>query len=104
MPRRSPKRGTPTPRHAVALAALLGAPALLHSMAWMLEAAGVPAAGLQGRVRAHLLAGLYLLVLRAFFADDTTDLAKTMAALDRALRRLEGVLGLGQPEAAAKAA
>jgi len=85
-------------------ALLLGAPALLHSMAWMLEVAGVPAAGLGGRARAHLLAGLYLWVLRIFFADDSADLAKTMAALDRGLRRTEGVLGLGGTEAAAKAA
>jgi AcrR family transcriptional regulator len=79
-------------------AVLLGVPALLGSMVWMLEAAGVSAAGIVGRLRAHLLAGLYLSVLRVFLDDDSTDLAKTMAALDRRLRRAEGWLGLGRTE------
>lgn len=80
--------------------ALLGVPALLCSMAWMLEAAGVSAAGIGGRLRTHLLAGLYLSVLRVFFDDDSADLAKTMAALDRCLRRAESWLGLGRTEPA----
>ena len=85
-------------------ALLLGAAALVHSMSWMLEAAGVSASGLLGRVRAHLLSGLYLWVLRVFLDDDSTDLAKTMAALDRQLRRSESILGIGggrEPSAAA---
>lgn len=79
-------------------AALLGAAALVCSMAWMLEAAGISAAGWRGRGRAHLLAALYLSALRVFLEDDSADLAKTMAALDRRLRRAGAWLGLGAPE------
>ena len=75
-------------------AALLGAPALLFSMAWMLESAGLSAAGWRGRMRVHVLAGLYLSLFRVFLEDDGTDLAKTMAALDRRLRRVEAWLGV----------
>lgn len=76
-------------------AALLALPALALSMAWMLERAGVSAAGWRGRLRVHLLAGLYISVLRVFLTDDSADLAKTMAALDRRLRAAEAWLGLG---------
>ena len=76
-------------------AALCSAPAFLRSMAWMLEAAGVSAAGLHGRLRVRALAVLYLSELRVFLRDDTEDLSKTMAALDRRLRQAEPWLGLG---------
>jgi AcrR family transcriptional regulator len=75
-------------------AALLGLPALLCSMGWMLERAGISAAGWRGRLRAKLLTGLYLSVLRVFLDDDSADLARTMAALDRRLRAMESWLGL----------
>jgi AcrR family transcriptional regulator len=75
-------------------AALLDAPVVLRSMAWMLEAAGVSADGWRGGLRTQLLAGLYLLVLRDFLDDDSADLAKTMAALDRRLRRAQSLLGI----------
>jgi AcrR family transcriptional regulator len=75
--------------------ALCGAPAFLRSMAWMLEAVGVSTAGIRGRLRVRALALLYLCVLRVFVADDSGDLAKTMAALDRRLRQAEPWLGLG---------
>jgi ubiquinone biosynthesis protein COQ9 len=80
-------------------AALLGLPALLRSMGWMLERAGVSAAGWRGRCRAKLLTGLYLSVLRVFLDDDSADLARTMAALDRRLRAMESWLGLGAVDA-----
>jgi hypothetical protein len=38
---------------------------------------------------------LYLCVLRVFVGDNSEDLAKTMAALDRRLRQAEPWLGLG---------
>lgn len=78
-------------------AALLAAPALLNSMAWMLELAGISAAGRQGRIRVHVLAGLYLSLFRVFLGDDGADLAKTMAALDRRLRQMESWLGVRAP-------
>jgi AcrR family transcriptional regulator len=73
---------------------LLDAPAVLRSMAWMLEAAGLSAAGWRGGLRTQLLAGLYFLVLRDFLDDDSADLTKTMAALDRRLRRAQSLLGI----------
>jgi AcrR family transcriptional regulator len=75
-------------------AALLGVPALLSSMGWMLEASGISAAGWQGRLRRHVLAGAYLSVFRTFLEDDSADLARTMAALDRRLRGVGSWLGL----------
>ena len=78
-------------------AALCGVPALLGSMAWMLEGAGVSTAGLRGRLRSKILMGLYFSVLRVFLQDDSADLTRTMAALDRRLRRAESWLGLGRP-------
>lgn len=73
---------------------LLSGLGLLRSMAWMLEASGIRTTGWRGLVRAQLLAGLYLTVLRVFFEDASPDLGKTMAALDRQLRRSERLLGV----------
>ncbi|HTZ76693.1 MAG TPA: helix-turn-helix domain-containing protein [Stellaceae bacterium] len=75
-------------------AALCSAPALLRSMAWMLEAAGVGTTGLCGRLRVRALVLLYLSVMRVFLADESEDLARTMAALDRRLRQAAPWLGL----------
>ena len=75
-------------------AALLGAPALLRSMAWMLEGAGISTAGWRGSLRIQALTALYLWVLRDFLSDESVDLAKTMAALDRGLRRAQSFLGI----------
>ncbi len=58
-------------------------------MGWMLEAAGIPAAGLRGRLRANGLVGVWLYTLRAWQDDASADLAGTMAALDKALDQAE---------------
>ncbi|HUN45421.1 MAG TPA: helix-turn-helix domain-containing protein [Stellaceae bacterium] len=76
-------------------AALCSAPAIMRSMAWMLEAAGIATGGICGRMRVRALGLLYLSVMRVFLADESEDLAKTMAALDRRLRQAEPWLGLG---------
>ena len=85
------------------LDALPALAALPRSMAWMLEAAGIPASGLRGALRARVLGFAYLSTFRTFLEDDSADLARTMAALDRALRRAEPLLGLpgGAPDAPA---
>jgi AcrR family transcriptional regulator len=75
--------------------ALCSAPAFLRSMTWMLEAAGRSSAGIRGRLHVRALGVLYLCVLRTFVTDDTEDLSKTMAALDRRLGQAEPWLGLG---------
>ncbi|HYD31734.1 MAG TPA: TetR/AcrR family transcriptional regulator [Azospirillaceae bacterium] len=68
-------------------------PAFIRSMAWMLRAAGVDPAGASGLLQAGGLGTIYLTVLRVWLDDDTPDKARTMAALDARLRRLEGVMG-----------
>ena len=73
--------------------ALCSAPGFLRSMTWMLEAAGLSTAGIRGRLRVRALALLYLCVMREFLRDDSEDLAKTMAELDRRLRQAEPFLG-----------
>src|SRR5260221_13250662 len=68
------------------LAALCGVPTLLNSMGWMLELSGVPASGWGGPAGTKLLLGIYLSVLRVWFADHTPDMTKTIAALVCRLR------------------
>jgi len=64
-----------------------------RSMAAMLEAAGISAAGLAGLIRVKGLSAVYMQGLRAWFRDDSPDKAKTMAALDRALGRADRLAG-----------
>lgn len=66
--------------------------ALAVSQAWMLRAAGIAAEGLDGQVRAAGLAVVYASVFRTWLDDDDPGLARTMAALDRRLRRGERTL------------
>jgi len=71
------------------VAVLCQGPMLMCSMAWMLEAAGLSSSGLDGALRTKGLALVYLAALRAWLKDDSADLAKTMAVLDRGLRQAE---------------
>lgn len=75
------------------LASLADLPALLGSMAWMLEVSGIPATGWRGRLRAKVLLGIYLSTVRAWLADESPDMMKTMAALDHRLRNAGRWLG-----------
>lgn len=75
-------------------AALLALKRLLASMGWMLEAAGVPTAGMAGLAKRRTLFLAYGSVLVVFLRDDSPDLGKTMAALDRRLSLIEPFLGL----------
>jgi AcrR family transcriptional regulator len=59
----------------------------VRSQQWMLTAADISAAGPKGMVRAQGLAMLYASVLRTWLDDEDEGLARTMAALDRALAR-----------------
>lgn len=62
--------------------------ALPRSMAWMLEAAEVPAPpGALGALRVQGLTAVWLATVRAWTKDEGADLGATMAALDRALDR-----------------
>ncbi len=74
----------------------------VRSMAWdslgdpaaLLEAAGVPTAGVAGLAKRRILLLAYASVLVVFLRDESTDLGKTMAALDRRLSLVEPLLGL----------
>ena len=71
--------------------ALLLGLATRQSMRWMLEAAGIPSRGANGALRVKGLVAVWLWAIRAWRTDESEDLSATMAALDVALRRAEGV-------------
>lgn len=66
---------------------------LRRSMRWMLEGADLDSSGLRGAIRIKGLSLVYLSVVRVWLADDTEDMARTMAALDRRLRAIDRMLG-----------
>ena len=70
----------------------------LHcSMALMLEAAGLSSAGCNGILRTKGLTFVYFNALRAWFRDDSPDMAKTMAALDKGLTAADRLAALCWP-------
>jgi ubiquinone biosynthesis protein COQ9 len=64
----------------------------LKSQYWMLGAAGISGEGGRGFLRVQGLLAVYSRVLPIWLDDDDPGLARTMAALDRRLRRGESVL------------
>ncbi len=62
---------------------------VITSMGWMLTAAGISASGGRGVIKAQALALVWARVMRVFLDDDDPDLAKSMAALDKALKEAE---------------
>jgi AcrR family transcriptional regulator len=65
---------------------------VLSSMHWMLEAAGIGTDGPAGSLRVTGLAAVYASVFRTWLDDDDPGHARTMAALDRRLRRGESAI------------
>jgi AcrR family transcriptional regulator len=65
---------------------------VLASMHWMLEAAGINTDGAAGGLRVTGLAAVYASVFRTWLDDDDPGHARTMAALDRRLRRGESAI------------
>ena len=66
--------------------------ALAVSSAWMLRAARIEPEGFDGKVRTAGLGAVYASAFRTWLEDDDPGLARTMAALDRRLRRGERTL------------
>ncbi len=66
---------------------LCGLVQLSRSLACMLEAADLSTSGPRGALRIKALGAIYLATLRVWLRDDSPDLGRTMAALDRHLRR-----------------
>jgi AcrR family transcriptional regulator len=83
------RSATRNPPLAVALNGLA-----VRSQQWMLTAAGISASGPRGMMRAQGVALLFSSVLRTWVHDDDPGLARTMAALDRALARGQRFAGL----------
>jgi AcrR family transcriptional regulator len=81
-------------RHSCAdpLAAISGLAPLGRSMAWMLEGAGIGTQGPLGLVRIKGLSMIYLSALVVWLRDDSSDMAKTMAHLDKRLRQAESCI------------
>ncbi|MGI9452437.1 MAG: TetR family transcriptional regulator [Geminicoccaceae bacterium] len=73
---------------------IMSACRLDRSMAWLQDAAGLRSGGLRPRLQRHILTAIYLKTLKTWLADDSADLAKTMASLDKDLRRSESFAGL----------
>jgi len=73
------------------LAWLWGALRVVRTASLILESVGVNSSGPMGRLKAKALAALYLKSWRTWLEDDTADMAKTMADLDKTLRRAESL-------------
>ncbi|MCB9989451.1 MAG: TetR family transcriptional regulator [Rhodospirillales bacterium] len=69
--------------------AVIGLPHLGKSMTRMLEAANINTAGFRGALKVTGLCALYLKTLRVWMRDDSPDMAKTMAELDKNLEKAE---------------
>ena len=65
----------------------------LASQYWMLASAGISGEGASGAARVAGVAALYAEVLKTWLHDDDPGHAKTLAVLDKRLRRGEAVLG-----------
>ena len=72
--------------------AVFSVPQIGRSMSWVLESAGIETSGIVGALKVAGLTGIYLKGLHAWMDDESTDLSKTMAALDRALGHGEAVV------------
>lgn len=70
---------------------LVNLPQLGASMTRMLEAAGLDPYGWRGAARIAGLSAAVAWVTRVWLEDDTQDLSKTMASLDKALSRVENL-------------
>ena len=73
---------------------------LRRSLANMLEAAGLSASGLRGALRIEGLGAIYAFALRVFLRDESADLSKTMAELDKRLGQVERCMNMTRRRAA----
>jgi AcrR family transcriptional regulator len=78
---------------------LLTACRLERSFIWLQEVAGLRPFGLRARLARRALGLAYLRTVRVWFEDQGADLGKTMAELDKQLRRVQNIAGLREPRA-----
>ncbi len=65
-----------------------------RSMRALLAGAGLASDGVAGMVQAKGLAAIYVGTLRVWMGDDSEDSSRTMAALDKRLRRADQVMAV----------
>ena len=73
---------------------------LRRSLANTLEVAGLSASGMRGAVRIEGLGAIYAAALRVWLKDDSADLSKTMAELDKRLGQVERCMNMTRRKAA----
>jgi AcrR family transcriptional regulator len=79
---------------------VLGAACRLErSLTWVQDIAGLRRHGLRARLARRALGIAYLRAFRVWLKDEAADLGRTMAELDKQLRRIQGVAGLREPRA-----
>jgi hypothetical protein len=76
---------------------LLTACRLERSLMWLQDAAGLRPHGLRATIARRALGLAYVRAVRVWFRDEGADLGKTMAELDKHLRRVQNVAGLREP-------
>jgi ubiquinone biosynthesis protein COQ9 len=74
--------------------AINGLPHFGRSMQSMLQTANIDADGFMGAAKTFGLLAIYLDTLRTWKQDDSPDMGKTMAALDKNLERAESFIGM----------
>jgi AcrR family transcriptional regulator len=78
---------------------LLTACRLERSLVWLQDVAGLRRHGVRARLARRALGLAYARTLQVWFDDDGADLGKTMAELDKQLRRVHRIAGLREPRA-----
>jgi AcrR family transcriptional regulator len=78
---------------------LLTACRLERSFVWLQDAAGLRHHGLRASLARRALGLAYARTLQVWFNDEGADLGKTMAELDKQLRRVQRIAGLREPRA-----
>lgn len=71
------------------LASVYGLNSLMKSMEIVLNIAGIPTHTLLGCAKTKILSAIFMRSFIAWLSDDSTDMAKTMAILDRDLAKVE---------------
>ena len=78
---------------------LLTACRLERSFVWLQDVAGLRRHGVRARVARRALGLAYARTLQVWFEDEGADLGRTMAELDKQLRRVQRIAGLREPRA-----
>lgn len=66
----------------------------LHSMTLILDAADVPVEGIKGKFNINVFSCFYLYVLKVWFEDESHDMAKTLAHVDKGLKNIISFLNV----------